>query len=187
MKTFIALLRAVNLGPHQKVAMADLRAMLEAMGARDARTLLQSGNVVFNARARTATELERRLEKESVARLGVATDYMVRTPDEWRGAIDANPFGAMAREQPGRLLLMCLKDEPVRNGVAALRAAHRGAETFEVRGRHLYVCYPDGIGTSRLTNVLIERHLGTRTTGRNWNTVLKLAVLADEVAQGAGA
>jgi len=61
--------------------------------------------------------------------------------------------------------------------VAALQAAIKGREVVRAKGRHAYIVYPDGIGRSRLTNVMIEKKLGTRGTGRNWNTVLKLAAL----------
>jgi uncharacterized protein (DUF1697 family) len=70
---------------------------------------------------------------------------------------------------------MCLKASPPADRVAALQAAIRGREVVRAAGRHAYIVYPDGIGTSRLTVALIERKLGTRGTGRNWNTVLRLA------------
>jgi len=86
------------------------------------------------------------------------------------------PEGGKA--DPGHLLMLCLKDEPGRDAVTALQKAIVGREIVRAKGRSLYVVYPDGVGTSRLTAVLIERKLGTRVTGRNWNTVLKLAALA---------
>ena len=73
------------------------------------------------------------------------------------------------------------------NNVKALRAAIRGRETIEAVGKQLYVVYPDGVGQSKLTHALIERHLGTRATGRNWNTVLKLAALVAATAAAADA
>jgi uncharacterized protein (DUF1697 family) len=74
--------------------------------------------------------------------------------------------------------VMFLKDTPSATGVRALQQAITGPEVVRAAAKHLYIVYPDGIGRSRLTNDLIDRKLGTRGTGRNWNTVLKLAALA---------
>jgi uncharacterized protein (DUF1697 family) len=178
MPTFIALLRAVNLGPHNKVAMADLRGLLDDLGMEDPRTLLQTGNLVFRSDASKTEELERRLEKEAKARLGLETDVFVRTAEEWRKVAQGNPFPEEAESDPSHLLVLALKEAPGRAAVKALQEAIRGREVVRAKGRHAYVVYPDGIGRSRLTNAVIEKHLGTRGTGRNWNTVLKLQALA---------
>jgi uncharacterized protein (DUF1697 family) len=73
---------------------------------------------------------------------------------------------------------MLLKEAPSRASVKALQSAIKGREVVRAKGRHAYVVYPDGVGASRLTSALVERTLRTRSTGRNWNTVLKLAALA---------
>ena len=97
-----------------------------------------------------------------------------------RGLIAANPFPEQAASDPAHLVLMgTLRDAPSAGGREdALRAAIKGREIVQARGRHLYIVYPDGIGPSKLTGGVIERALSTRGTARNWNTVLKLAALA---------
>ena len=175
---FIALLRAVNLGGHNRVAMADLRTMLEDLGLRDAQTLLQSGNAVFRGDRGDTDELERILERALAKRLGVRTDFMVRTAAEWRAAIAGNPFPREAERDPGRTVLFCLKDAPPPEAVTALQEAISGREVVRAKGRSAYAIFPDGMGRSRLTITLLEKKLGTRGTGRNWNTVLKLGELA---------
>jgi len=177
MTTYIGLLRAVNLAGRNKVGMSDLRDLLTALDMRDARSLLQSGNVVFRSASRSAAQLERTLEKETKARLGVETDYFVRTADEWSELIADNPFPREAKSDPGHLVAMCLKAAPDRAAVTALQQAIAGREVVRAVGRHAYIVYPDGIGRSRLTMALIEKKLGTRGTGRNWNTVAKLGAL----------
>jgi uncharacterized protein (DUF1697 family) len=174
MTTQIALLRAVNVAGHQPVAMSDLRALLNGMGFQHVRTLLQSGNVVFEGEAEDGGALERRLEAEAKLKLGLETDFMVRSAVEWRAIIAANPFPEAARSDPAHHVVIALKDAPHEAAAASLREAIKGPETIELRGRELYVVYADGIGRSKLTIALIERRLGTRGTGRNWNTVLKL-------------
>lgn len=172
----VALLRAVNVGGRGKVAMADLRALLADLGFEAPRSLLQSGNLVFRSRP-TGSALEALLEKEAEAGLGLATDFLVRTADEWAAIVAANPFAAMARDDPSHLVVMPLKSPPDAGGLAALRAWIPGREKVEAVGRELYIAYPDGIGTSKLTIAVIERRLKTRGTARNWNTATKLAAL----------
>jgi uncharacterized protein (DUF1697 family) len=178
MTTCVALLRAVNLPGHNKVAMADLRAFLAALGFADPRTLLQSGNLVFGSTRRTAAELERLLEAEAAKRLGLRTDFVVRTAREWQEVVARNPFREAAERDPGHLVVMFLKAAPEPSAVKALQTAITGPEQVRAHGRQAYITYPDGIGRSRLTNAVIETKLGTRGTGRNWNTVLKLGALA---------
>jgi uncharacterized protein (DUF1697 family) len=178
MKKYVALLRAVNLGPHNKIAMSDLRELCLALGCSEPRTLLQSGNVVFGSASSSAAALERKLEAEAARRLKLETEFFVRSAAEWAALIAANPFASEAKSDPSHLLALVLKSAPDRARVAALQAAIKGREVVKAQGTTLYAVYPDGIGRSRLTNALIERHLGTPSTGRNWNTVLKLAALA---------
>ena len=112
-------------------------------------------------------------------RLKVQCDYLVRTAQEWRAIIAGNPFPDEAQSDPGHLVVMCLKTAPAKAAVQDLAAAIRGRELIRAVGRELYLVYPAGIGLSKLTGALIERKLNTRGTARNWNTVLKLAALAE--------
>ncbi len=173
----VALLRAVNVAGHQQVAMADLRDFLTRLGFADARSLLQSGNLVFRGGTRTGAELERWLESEAAKRLALETAFFVRTAAEWRAVVAHNPFPTQAERDPAHLVVQFLKDAPGAKAVQALQAAITGRETVRADGAHAYIVYPDGIGRSRLTTAVIEKHLGTRSTARNWNTVLKIDAL----------
>ncbi len=175
----IALIRGINVGGHKKVAMADLRALLERLGFADVKSLLQSGNMVFRGGRRTALGVERLLEMEAAKQLALEADFFVRSAREWKTVIAENPFPKEADTDPGHLVVMCMKDRPDRANVQALESAIVGREIVRAGDRHLYIVFPDGIGTSRLTNALIEKKLGTRGTARNWNTVLKLDALAN--------
>jgi len=174
MAIYVGLLRAINLGSHNKVAMADLRAMLADLGFKNPQSLLQSGNLVFESGARATAALEKLLEASAAKSLGLETAFFVRTGTEWQQAIADNPFPKEARLDPARTVLMCLKDAPPLASVKALQNAITGPEVVKVRGRHAYFFYPDGMGRSKLTMTLIERKLATTGTARNWNTVLKL-------------
>ncbi len=177
MTPYVALLRGINVGGHAKVAMSDLRDLLSGLGFVNPRTLLQSGNLVFEADGKTALELERSLEQEAARRLELRTDFLVRSAAEWAGVVDGNPFPDEAERDPGHLVVMFFKSAPDPAAVDALQAAITGREAIRAEGTHAYITYPDGIGRSRLTGTLVESRLGTRGTARNWNTVLKVAAL----------
>ena len=174
----VALLRAVNLAGHNKVGMGDLKALLAGLGFEGAQTLLQSGNIVFTGGNKTTASLEQALERAAAKQLELETDFFVRTAKEWQAIVDANPFPREAKDDPSHLLAVILRDDVSAANVTALQKAIVGREVVRVKGRCLYVVYPDGIGRSKLTTAIIEKKLGTRGTARNWNTVLKLQTLA---------
>ena len=177
MTTYFALLRAVNLGGHKPVAMVDLRELLARLGFENVQSLLQTGNLVFESDGGDGGELERLLEAEAKKRLKLETDFFVRSARDWQAIVKHNPFPAEAKRDPAHLLVVFLKAPPEASSVKALQAAITGAEVVRAVGRQAYITYPNGIGRSRVTIALIERMLGTRGTGRNWNTVLKLGAL----------
>jgi uncharacterized protein (DUF1697 family) len=175
MPAFVALLRAVNLGPHNKISMADLKAVAEGAGLSEARTLLQSGNLVFQAKAQSSAALEKLLEGALAKKLGLKTPVVVRSAAEWRAALEANPFPKEAKSDPSHLLVMPLKAKVEKAVVAELVKAIVGREQVKLGGQVLYLVYPDGIGESKLTAALIEKKLGVAGTARNWNTAQKIA------------
>jgi uncharacterized protein (DUF1697 family) len=175
--THIALLRAVNLGAHNKIGMADLRNLLVGLGFEDAQTLLQSGNVVFSGGSKPPAALEQMLERSAAKQLGLETDFFVRTAKEWQAVIDGNPFPREAKDDPSHLVAVITKDAVDPANATALQNAIVGREVVRAKGRCAYIVYPDGIGRSKLTTAMIEKKLGTRGTARNWNTVLKLGAL----------
>lgn len=178
MPVYIGLLRAVNVAGANPVSMDALRTVLSRMGFEGVQSLLQSGNVVFRSSARDEGKLERRLELRVARDLGLRTDFFLRTAEEWDSVISENPFPREAEDDPGHLIVTALKDPPPKAAWTALDGAIHGREYVRGVGRHAYIVYPDGVGRSRLTAALIEKHLGTRGTNRNWNTVRKLGILA---------
>ncbi|HEY2178846.1 MAG TPA: DUF1697 domain-containing protein [Caulobacteraceae bacterium] len=181
METAIALLRGVNLGA-RRVSSADLRGAFEALGLEKVRTLQAAGNLVFAASGEGAEALETRAESVLAERLGFTTEVFIRTAREWGEMIAANPFGEAARNDPGHLVAMVLKQAPGAQAAAALAAAVTGREQAKIVGRAAFIHYPDGIGSSPLNGGRLDRALGVRATGRNWNTVVKLAEMAAAAA-----
>ncbi|HEY1861059.1 MAG TPA: DUF1697 domain-containing protein, partial [Gemmataceae bacterium] len=164
-------------GGRKLISMSDLRDLFQALGFSGVTSLLQSGNLIFPSDRRTGAALERLLEVETKKRLDVSVDYFVRTAGEWENVVARNPFPEEAKRDPSHLVVLFLKEGPEAKNVKALQTAIRGPEIARADGKQLYIVYPAGIGDSKLTNAVIERTLGLRGTGRNWNTVLKLAAL----------
>lgn len=176
MRRLAVLLRAVNVGGTGKLAMADFKAALADWGCEAPQTLGAAGSAVLGSAAR-AGELEAELEARIKERFGLATDVFVRDHGQLAAARAGNPFGRMAEERPSGLLVLFLKGEPDPAAVEALRQRIQGPEEVAAGPASLYVAYGQGMGTSRLTGAVIERAIGLRGTGRNWNTVGKLMEL----------
>jgi uncharacterized protein (DUF1697 family) len=176
MAVFIALIRGINVGGHKKIRMADLKASCEEMGLRDVRTHLQSGNVVFKSTKSNRAQLAKDIE----AILGVEAKVILRSADELRKIIDANPMPEVAERGPSGFIVMFLDAKPAAAAMLALRDGYSGPEQMQLHGTELYIHYGAGMGQSKLTNALIERKLGVAGTSRNWNTVTKLLELAED-------
>jgi uncharacterized protein (DUF1697 family) len=178
MPTLIALLRGINVGGKNTVAMSALKDLLSALGYTNPRTLLNSGNLLFDTASRQKlSTLEAKLESEILARFKVPADVILRTGPELLEALANNPFPKQAKTDPSHLVIMFFKNPLAPAAVKSLQRSIKGREILSHNARELYITYPDGIGTSKLTNTAIEKSLALRGTARNWNTILKLAAL----------
>lgn len=176
MARMIALLRAVNVGG-RKLPMAELRALCGELGWEDARTYIQSGNLVFSA-AGKADALEAKLEKAIQGRFGLDVPVIVRSSAIWAAYVAANPFPKVGREAPNRLQLLVSKRPPEAGAAQRLTERAQAGEAVELAGGALWFHFPDGVGTSKLTPTLIDKAAGSPSTSRNWRTVLKLQEMA---------
>ncbi|WP_249011987.1 DUF1697 domain-containing protein [Conexibacter sp. DBS9H8] len=167
LSTRIALLRGVNVGSANRIAMPALRDALTAAGFVRVRTHGQSGNVVADGDPDALiAELRGIIDVPCVLRSVTAFD----------AAIAANPFAAQAAEDPPRLQVT-FRGLPAQPGLeAALSAQARGGERVAVNGAEIYSWHPDGIAGSRLAEAVVPR--GEAASSRNWNTVLAIAALA---------
>lgn len=179
MTTYVVLLRGINVGGNKRMKMGDLRDALAAAGIDDPRTLLQSGNVVMESNADTAALIDI-VETTIQSTFGFQSTVIVRTADEIRGLLADHPFTPEQIEDPRFAHVAFCRDQPDRDGFEALQEAHEGPEEMRLVGRELFVFYPDGSGRSKLTNSVIEKHLATPTTSRNWNTVEKIDAMLEE-------
>ncbi|WP_221358101.1 DUF1697 domain-containing protein [Streptomyces beigongshangae] len=176
--TYAALLRGINVGGGRKVPMADLRTLLEGLGHGGVRTYLQSGNAVFSSDRGDEESLAGELSAALAERFGLTVDVLVRDHAYLRAVLDACPFPA--GELEGRQLHATYFSAPV--GPDRFASVDRSAflpEEFRLGDRVLYLYAPDGLGRSRLAEVLSKPRLtkGVVATTRNWNTAAKLVEL----------
>jgi uncharacterized protein (DUF1697 family) len=176
MKTYAALLRGINLGSRNKVAMADLRALCEALGAEDVATYVQSGNVVFKS-ADGAEKLARAIERRIRRDLGLSVTVVVLTRPQLAKVLAGNPF-VKAKQDPSKLHVTFLAEKPARGRVSKLDPERSEPDEFRLVGQQIYLHCPNGYGRTKLTNAYFEKQLGIAATTRNWRTVTKLGELA---------
>jgi len=176
MPRYVALLRGINLGPRNRVPMAELRAALEELGYEDVRTLLQSGNVGVTS-GKSAKKVREELEQAIAERFGVETVVVLRTRKELEALVKANPLGDVA-DEPKRLQVWFLTGKPKAAAAKEIEAADVAPEVIAVAGKEIHVWHAGGIQRSPASKVLERADLGAIGTARNWNTVEKLLDLA---------
>lgn len=180
MKRHIALLRGINVGKAKRVAMADLRALMEALGYANVKTLLNSGNAVFDAPAGSAASHAKKLRAAILAKTGVDCGVIVKTAADIAAAIAEHPLRAHAGDD-ARMLVMFTQEARELGELKSLEAGDWSPEAFAVGAHAAWLWCADGLIESRLAKA-VGKALGTRGTGRNWATVCKL----DALARGAG-
>lgn len=187
---FIALFRGINVGGHNRAPMAELRGMLGELGLEGVRTYVQSGNAVFRAPDTTAPDVARRIEEAFAAGFGFPSRVLVLGVDDWAALIGRNPFPEIAGE-PTKLHLFVLEREPDPENLRALQekatrlSGEQAQDRFVLRDKALYLHAPNGIGRSKLAE-LIGRTLKVDMTARNWRTVLALKEMAEELRVSTG-
>jgi uncharacterized protein (DUF1697 family) len=177
MASRIVLLRGINLGSTNRIAMPALREALAEAGFDDVRTYLQSGNVVLTSRAAPAT-VARKCKAAIADRFELDIDVVVRTRDELAEIVRRDPLGDVATD-PKRYQVSFLSAKPAAEVVRKLEALAVDGERLVASGRELYAWHPKGVARSKLWAALAGRGLGVTATARNWTTVTKLLELAE--------
>lgn len=171
----VALLRGINVGRAKRVAMADLRALVESLGYGDVRTLLNSGNIVFTAPGKAKGDAASRIEKAIETQLGVSSRITVLTADELDAIVEENPLLEIA-DNPSRLLIAVLNDKSDRARLEPLLKEDWTPDVLALGRLAAYMWCSGGLLESRLADT-IGRVLRDAVTTRNWATILKLHAL----------
>ncbi len=175
-RRFVAFLRGINVGRAKRVAMADLRAVATGLGYLEARTLLNSGNLVFSIPAGDRRDPAPRLEQAIATQLKVASRVTVLTAEELAAVVRRNPLQAVAND-PSRLLVAVLAERSARTRLVPLAREDWSPDALALGPRVAYLWCATGLLESRLA-VAVGRLLGDAATSRNWATMTKLHLLA---------
>lgn len=174
----VALLRGINVGGKHKLAMGELRDLAATLGAEDVSSYIQSGNLVFTASASTVKVFGDRLETAIAEAYGFEVPVVIRDRNAWLGLVAQNPFVEQGVD-PNALHIAFLKAKPAEKLRSSLDPERSPGDTWRwsVDGAALYLWLPNGVGRSKLTNVYLDKALGTTATVRNWKTAEALAAL----------
>lgn len=175
------MLRGVNLGPHNRIKMDELRALYESLKLQDPRTYVQSGNVVFRTKEKNSPALAKKIQSAIEKKLGCCPNVILRTADEMRKAIAANPFPKEVEREPSKVLVTFLAAEPPRGAESNLAKFKDYPEKLHLKSRELYIYFPNGAGRSKLPWSAIDKLLQVTGTARNWNSVQALLAIAEEM------
>lgn len=176
MKTYIALLRGINIGGRNKLPMKELRKLLGKLGLEKVKTYIQSGNVVFEYGDGDLDALGTRISAEIDRSHGFSPRVFILPLEQLQKVMDANPFSE-AEARPRFLHVLFLNTIPETPDLQTLREIRTESERFELKGDAFYLHAPDGVGRSRLAS-RAERLLGVPATGRNWRTLTKIMEMA---------
>jgi uncharacterized protein (DUF1697 family) len=175
---YVALLRGINLGSHNRIAMPALREALEQSGFKDVQTYVQSGNVVLGSRAKAET-VRRKVEKVLEDRFELDVAVVVRSSAELAAVARRNPLREVATD-PKRYQVTFLSAKLPAKVVRELKETAAADERVVVSGREVYAWHPKTIARSKLWTKLAGKSLGVTATSRNWATVEALLALLEE-------
>jgi uncharacterized protein (DUF1697 family) len=178
MNRWIVLLRAVNVGGTAKLPMEELCSALTEIGFENVKSYIVSGNIILDTAldAEAVRIIVDRILNEQFKISGQRS--IVRDLMSFNRIIKVNPFKDAAQQRPNMLHVHFLTTEPRTNAEMNL-TSYKGPERLRLDGQQLYVDYKNGVGASALTGRFLETAVGSTGTSRNWNTVLKLADMAD--------
>ncbi len=182
MPVLISMLRGVNVGPHNRIKMDDLRALYKSLRFEDPRTYVQSGNVIFRTKEKPTPQLATKIQAAIERKCKCSPDVILRTTEDFRKTIAANPFAKRKDIEPGKLLVTFLSTEPdpsVQKTLDELMKIH--PEELHLAGRELFIYFPNGAGKSRLPWSQVEKLTKVTGTARNWNSVTNMLQIAEEM------
>jgi len=180
MPSYVAMLRGINVSGSKPVKMEALRASFEALGFKNVRTYVQSGNVVFEAKDRAAGPLGPKIAARIKRDFGFDVPVLVLGAAELARVVEENPFLEQRGIDLTKLHVTFLAGAPAAAGLKKMEGVSSGRDAFRCLGQLVYLFCPDGYGNTKLSNNVFERALGAAATTRNWKTVTTLAAMAAE-------
>ena len=179
MKTYIALLRGINVSGHKIIKMELLREVLLNNGLHNVSTYMQSGNILFESANENAASLEHEIAQMIFKQFGFDVAVRITTLVELQQILNENPFVKENLENPTQPYVAFLSDVPTNTNLQSLQAVRFGKDLLISKNKVLYLWYADSPGNTKLTNTIIEGKLKLKATTRNWKTMLQLTTLAN--------
>jgi uncharacterized protein (DUF1697 family) len=161
--------------------MDALRAVYESLKLEDVRTFIQSGNVIFRTKEKNLPALAKKIQAAIEGKFGFHVEVILRTADELRQAIAANPFAKRRDVEPAKLLITFLFAEPGAEAHSTLPGLKSHPEELHLKGRELYIYFPNGMGKTKLPWSSVEKLLKVTGTARNLNSAVKMLAIAEEI------
>jgi len=181
MKTYIALLRGINVGGHNKIKMLELKQLFVDLGYFDIVTYIQSGNVIFNSKKLNIVEIEKSIIDAIEKQFGYSIKVLVLTKTELNTVFSSNPFILKYPKDISKLSVTLLNNEPELGEVVQIQnLVNSSDDTFEIINKSVYLYLPDGSRNTKLSNNLFEKKLKSSATSRNWRTITKLVELSTQ-------
>lgn len=180
MISYVAFLRAINVSGHRLIKMEALRAMFEIPGIKNVRTYIQSGNVLFDAKETDEAKLTAKIEKQLLKESGYDVEVFLHTKDELQDVLKNIPFKDVTPGKSLALYITFLQAAPTAAQKKEIEAMSNEVDTLRVRGREIYALVVKDGAKSLFSNMLIEKKLKQKSTGRNQTTVHKLLDMMNE-------
>jgi uncharacterized protein (DUF1697 family) len=182
MAVIISLLRGINLGGHKSIKMEALCSVYKSIGFGDVQSCLQSGNIVFTAKTQSLKTMAKQIEEAIEQKFGFRCDVVLRTSSELKQVVANNPFAKKRGIEPGKLGIVFFKEAPTAESCDDVLRAKTKDEQFHINGREFYIYFGSGMGQSKLFAAIARKLTGTT---RNWNTVSRLAAIAEKLEASA--
>lgn len=181
MKTYIAILRGINVSGQKKINMKELKSSFEEAGYEKVLTYIQSGNIVFNSSEKDPQQLEKVIEKMILDKFQFIVPVIIRTAEQLKSIIKKNPFLAEKNLDEAKLYFTLLAESPSPENLKKLNDYQSEPDKFEIASTVVYVYCPNGYGVTKLNNNFFENKLKVNATTRNLNTLAKLIDLAENL------
>jgi uncharacterized protein (DUF1697 family) len=181
MQIFISFLRGVNMTGHNSIKMTDLAALYRNIGLNDAKTYIQSGNVIFsNTENIPPSALSVNIEHAILERFNFIIPVMIRTYQELKDLFSLNPFHEEPNFDPSKMAVIFLHDEPSDTQIQKIAGINYPPDKFKIVGREVFIYCPNGFGRTKLYTNFFEKKMGVAGTGRNWKTITTILNIAEK-------
>ncbi|EMN23920.1 DUF1697 domain-containing protein [Leptospira kirschneri] len=181
MKTYIALLRGINVSGQKKILMKDLSSIFESLGFMNVKTYIQSGNVLFQDKSKNVKELIALIEKKIREVFGFEVIVFIRSKEEFKAIIQSNPF---SKKDSNRIYVSFLNESKKNLDLTEIETVKIKGEELVIQNKEIYFFSPKGYGVSKLSNNFLEKKLNVSATTRNWKTVITLSELTNNLDRG---